>query len=212
MILQKLVVTELETNCYVLSRDGKGAMIVDPGGEPERIVAWLNDNKLVPEWIVCTHGHADHLGANKFLKDTFPHLRIAIGVLDAPCLVSAIKNMSVLMGYWVKSPAADLKLNDGDRFTFQDLEFEVILVPGHTPGGICLFTRWPGNEDESVLFSGDVLFSGAIGRSDIPGGNAAVLVKTIRERLLTLPGQTVVYPGHGRATTIDIETKRNPWV
>jgi hydroxyacylglutathione hydrolase len=88
----------------------------------------------------------------------------------------------------------------------------VILVPGHTPGGICLFTCMPGAEDEPILFSGDVLFSGTIGRSDIPGGNAEVLVKTIRDRLLTLPGPTVVYPGHGRATTITIELESNPCV
>lgn len=212
MIFHRLAVTDLETNCYLLSRDGKTALVVDPGGDGDRILAFLNENHLVPEWIVCTHGHGDHLGANKFLKDAFPSLRIAIGEPDAKCLVSPVRNMSVLMGHWLKSPPADLLLNDRDRFPFQDLVFDVIAVPGHTPGGICLFTRLPEDESHPILFSGDSLFAGSIGRSDVPGGNHEVLVKTIRERLLVLPGKTVVYTGHGRSTTIAAEARSNPWL
>ena len=211
-ILHKLVVTPLQTNCYLLSRDRKGALVIDAGGDPGLIVAWLNENRLVPEWILCTHGHGDHLGANKLLKETFPSLKIAVGAPDAPCLTSPVRNMSVLMGHWVKSPPADLKLNDRDRFTFQDLTFDVIAVPGHTPGGICLHTLLPEPPMQSILFSGDVLFHGSIGCSDIPGGNHNLLVKTIRERLLVLPASTVVYPGHGRATTIEKELRQNAWL
>ena len=197
MILHKMVVGPIETNCYLLSRDRKGALVIDPGGDPDLIIAWLNENRLVPEWIVCTHGHGDHLGANKLLKETFPSLKIAIGTPDAQCLTSPVRNMSVLMGYWVKSPPAGLKLN---------------AVPGHTPGGICLHTLLPENPAKSILFSGDVLFHGSIGRSDIPGGNHDILVKTIRERLLVLPASTAVYPGHGRATTIGNELRQNAWL
>ena len=212
MLFHKLAVTDLETNCYILSCDGRGALVIDPGGQGERIVAVLRDDNLEPEWIVCTHGHGDHIGANTFLKERFPDLRIAIGVEDADHLASPMKNMSALMGQWLTSPPADLVLSDGDRFVFQDVTFDVIAVPGHTPGGICLFGRLPEPEGAPVLFSGDSLFAGSIGRSDIPGGNHELLVTTIRERLLTLPGETAVYPGHGPETRIEVERRTNPWL
>lgn len=212
MIFHKMTVTDLETNCYIISCDGKGALVIDPGGEGERIAAWLQENNLSPEWVVCTHGHGDHIGANRFLKEKFPNLRIAVGADDAGHLNSAMKNMSVLMGHWIKSPPAEVLLADGDRFEFQDLTFDVIAVPGHTPGGICLFGRLHGSEGTPVLFSGDSLFAGSIGRSDIPGGNHELLVSTIRKRLLILPPETVVYPGHGPQTTVAREAGTNPWV
>jgi len=212
MILERLAVTPLETNCYILSRDGKGALVIDPGGEGERIVAWLKEHALSPEWIVCTHGHGDHIGGNEALKQAFPEVRIAVGEPDVDYLRSPMKNMSVLMGLWLKSPAADLTLNDGDRFAFQDLTFEVIAVPGHTPGGICLYVRPGGEAGTPILFSGDVLFARGIGRSDIPEGDHEALISTLRKRLLILPGETVVYPGHGPSTTIGKERRVNPWL
>ena len=212
MMLHTMPVTELATNCYIISCDGKTALIIDPGGEGERIAAWLRENNLRPEWIVCTHGHGDHIGANTFLKETFIDLRIAIGADDVEYLTSPMKNMSLLMARRIKSPPADRLLSNGDRFEFQDLSFDVIAVPGHTPGGLCLYTRLPGGNDGSILFSGDSLFAGSIGRSDIPGGDGELLVRTIREKLLVLPPETVVYPGHGPQTTIAQEKKSNPWL
>ena len=210
MIFHKIVVTALETNCYILSRDGVGAMIIDAGGEGERIASWLDENSLTPEWIVCTHGHGDHIGANKFLRKKYADVRIGISAADANHLTSPIKNMSVLMGHWIKSPSADLELVHGNRFEFQDLVFDVISVPGHTPGGICLYAEVP--DVGAILFSGDALFAGAIGRSDIPSGDGELLIAGIREKLLTLPPETIVYPGHGPETTIAAEARNNPWL
>lgn len=211
MVFHTLPVTGLETNCYLLSREGAGALVIDAGGEAQRILARLAEQHLRAEWIVATHGHGDHIGANKELRRAFPEVKIAVGAEDARRLTSAVRNLSVMMGQWITSPPADRVLADGDVFEFQDLRFRVIGLPGHTPGGICLYAD-PPEGGAPMLFSGDTLFAGGIGRSDIPGGDGARLLEGIRSKLLVLPGDTRVYPGHGPATTIDRERRTNPWL
>ena len=122
-----------------------------------------------------------------------------------------MKNLSVALMSWVKSPPAERLLADSDRVVLGSAEFEVLATPGHTPGGISLFCR-SGPEGKPVVFSGDALFAGGIGRTDFPGGNGKTLLESIHKRLLTLPPETVVYPGHGPATTIGEEARTNPWL
>jgi glyoxylase-like metal-dependent hydrolase (beta-lactamase superfamily II) len=122
-----------------------------------------------------------------------------------------MKNLSVALMSWVKSPPAARLLADGDRVALGSAEFEVLATPGHTPGGISLFLRG-GPDGKPVVFTGDALFAGGIGRTDFPGGNAKTLLESIHKRLLTLPPETVVYPGHGPATTITEEARTNPWL
>jgi glyoxylase-like metal-dependent hydrolase (beta-lactamase superfamily II) len=194
----------------------------DPGGPPEAllidapegaeaIVAFCHERRLTPRLLVNTHGHADHIHANRLLKKTWPDLEIACGQADAPLLVSPIRNLSVLVLRRVKSPPPDRLLSEGDRIEVGEAALEVLETPGHSPGGISLYAP-DGPDGRPVVFTGDALFAGSIGRTDFPGARHATLVQSIREKLLVLPPETVVYPGHGEPTTIGEEARTNPFI
>ncbi len=209
MILTKLVLTDFQSCCYLLAKDAGGeALVVDPGGEPEHIIAALEQERLTPVFIVNTHGHADHIGANRELKRRFPKSKLCIHREAQHMLPSPEANLSALFGVRLDSPPADVLLTDGEHIDVEGLNLRVIHVPGHTPGDICLFFA---QGVERLLFSGDTLFASGLGRSDFPGGNHQLLVKGIREKLFSLPGNTRVLPGHGPETTIAWEKKYNPF-
>jgi glyoxylase-like metal-dependent hydrolase (beta-lactamase superfamily II) len=203
--IKRLVVSPIETNCYIVSRKGgTEAFIIDPGDDAAVIAEAVCADGLRPAGIINTHGHADHAGANGELKDRF-NCPILIHELDAPYLLDPELNLSMFMGGRMDGPAADRILKDGEEACLGDTAFRVIHSPGHTPGGICLFA-------EGVLFSGDTLFSSSVGRTDFPGGSQEALLTSIRTKLLTLPEETVVYPGHGPSTIIGVEKDSNPWL
>ena len=200
----------LQTNCYVLASPGPEALVIDPGGDAERVIAHLEAKKLTPALLVVTHGHADHIMANAELRKRYPDMKIAIGRADAGALTNALKNGSLFIGAMVKSPKAARPLDDGDTIEVGSLKFKVLATPGHTPGGICLFTE--DLDGKPALFSGDTLFAESVGRCDIPGGDWDKLIASIRAKLLTLPDETAVHPGHGKSTTVGYEKKHNPFV
>jgi glyoxylase-like metal-dependent hydrolase (beta-lactamase superfamily II) len=209
VILRKLVLTDFQSCCYLLaSRAGSAAAVIDPGGEPERITSALEQGRLTPEYIINTHGHADHTGANRALKLRFPQSKICIHPGDQAMLGDPDANLSAWFGGRLDSPPADVLLEEDDRLEVEGLTLRVIHVPGHTPGSICMFLeQQPG----PLLFSGDALFDSGIGRTDFPGGNYGLLVAGIREKLFTLPDCTRVLPGHGPETTIGEEKQNNPF-
>ncbi len=213
MQIRSLVVNALQTNCFVVS-DGEqpAAMIVDPGGEAESIARCVEEQGLRPELIVDTHAHFDHIEANAALKERYPDAALTIHAADADALLDPMKNLSVMMGVEYRSPAADTIVQEGDTVAVGACEFRVIHVPGHTPGGMCLFCESPPGDNGPVLFAGDALFAGSIGRGDFPGGDTRLLVRSICEKLLVLPDETVVYTGHGPSTTIGQEKKSNPFL
>ncbi len=213
MEIHSFVLGSFQVSAYVVIADG-GTMVVDAPEGSERIIAFCDERGRAPGLLVNTHGHADHICGNKRLKEQWPDIQIAIGARDAKLLASPLRNLSPLMGTWIKSPKPDRLLADGDRIELGSAAFEVLSTPGHTKGSISLFLRDGPDPDSSgpVVFTGDALFAGGIGRTDLPGMSGGTLIKSIRERLLTLPPETHVYPGHGPPTTIGEEAATNPFL
>ena len=190
------------TNCYLVSCTETGqAVVIDPGADGKKIMQTIINLGLDIKYVVNTHGHVDHIGANGKLKED----------LKVPILLSE-KDLAIYKnpGFGLRfvlgaQPEPDLFLKEGDYIEFGDCSLKVLETPGHTPGGICLL-------GEDVVFCGDTLFAGSIGRTDLSGGSYARLMKSIHEVLTKLPSRTVAYPGHGPATTIGDEVKTNPFI
>jgi glyoxylase-like metal-dependent hydrolase (beta-lactamase superfamily II) len=197
-------------NTYIARLAGRtDCLVVDPGLEPQMILDHLRKNKLEPAMILNTHGHGDHIGGNAAVKAAYPSAPLVIGKFDGPMLTDPARNMSGLPGFNIASPPADRLLCEGDQVEAAGFRLEVRHIPGHSPGHVVFI--WNEHEPK-VVFGGDVLFAGAVGRWDLPGGNGPLLIAGIREKLLTLPGQTRVLPGHGDETTIAAERATNPYV
>ncbi|MBW8017614.1 MAG: MBL fold metallo-hydrolase [Planctomycetes bacterium] len=209
MNIHDFVLGELETNGYVLTcdqDDGK-CLIIDSGLENSKLINYLKERNLTPEAIILTHGHADHIVGVRDLRKNFPDISVVIHKNDAEMLTNPMTNLSALTGISFTTAPADIILEGEQKISFAGIELEVLETPGHTPGGISLY-----NSDDNVVFSGDTLFAGSVGRSDFPGGNHSQLINSIKEKLLTLPQTTKVYPGHGYMTTISLEKDGNPFL
>jgi len=204
MIMGKLEVGSFVTNCYIVgSESGGEGMIIDPGDEAKQILKKVEDMGLDIKLIVLTHGHIDHIGALKEIKEA-TGAEVAVHSDDAESLKE--QPLSMIFGLFCPTPPPpDRLLQDGDSIDVGDLHFEVLHTPGHTPGGICLL-------GEGVLFSGDTLFRYSVGRTDLPGGSYDKLAGSIQTKLMMLPDDTIVYPGHGPETTIGDERKGNPYL
>ncbi len=204
MIIQSLVVGPIQANCFILGDEKtREAVVIDPGDEVKRILAGLQKQALQLKYIINTHGHFDHVGANKALKDQ-SGVPILIHKADAPLLAQLSASAAVWGMQIDNSPPADRLLEDGDQITFGQITLEVIHTPGHSLGGISLYTP-------KDLFVGDILFAGSIGRTDFPGGDYDQLIAGVRKRLFVLGDDVHVYPGHGPATTIGQEKRFNPF-
>jgi glyoxylase-like metal-dependent hydrolase (beta-lactamase superfamily II) len=197
-----IVVGGLETNCgLVYCPAGKECAVVDPGAEPERIIAAIAEEGLRPVLLINTHGHVDHTGANREIKDKYG-LPLLIHAADKDYLGRTHNlELSLFLGAQ-NSPPADRLLADGDVIEVGRGRLRVLHTPGHTPGGICLL-------GDGFLLSGDTLFFEGVGRTDLPGGDPRRLVSSIRDKLMTLPDDIVVLPGHGPLTTIGQERAAN---
>jgi hydroxyacylglutathione hydrolase len=204
LIIKMLVVGPIQANCYIVGCEKTGeAAIVDPGDEADRIVQVLNENKLTAKYIIDTHGHFDHVGANKQVKEMTGGL-IVIHPKDTHML-SELSRAAATWGMNVEnSPAPDLEVNEGDVITVGTIEFKVLHTPGHTPGGISLYT-------DNIVLVGDTLFAGSIGRTDFPGGDYQALISNVREKLFPLGDDVQVLSGHGPVTTIGRERQHNPF-
>jgi len=198
-----VVVGALETNCYLVYDEGtRDCAVIDPGADPEKIVATIADLELKPVVVLNTHGHVDHIGANAGIVEKYA-VPLAMHAADTGMLqVSDFIELSLLLGAR-NSPPPDRLLAEGDEIAVGRTSLRVIHIPGHTPGSI-------GFVHGGVLFSGDTLFCGGVGRTDLPGGSWKDLERSIRERILTLPEETVVLPGHGPWTTVEQERASNP--
>jgi hydroxyacylglutathione hydrolase len=210
MNIETLVLGDFQANCYCVRNDEKAGacLVIDPGMNPEPLIRWLDDEGLTPEMIVLTHGHVDHIGGVETVRQRWPKVQVAIHQEDAGMLMDPSANLSVLAETMVQARPAEMILGPESPFlNAAGLRFQILHTPGHTPGGICLYSA----KDE-ILFAGDTLFAGSVGRADLPGGDFEQLITGIRQKLLMLPEQTKVYPGHGPATTIRNEKKHNPFL
>ncbi len=205
MILKKIAVGVYAANCYILAdEEAMEGIVVDPGGDADKIYKLVNSLGIQVKQIVLTHGHHDHLGGAEGLKE-LTKAPIAIHKKDAEMTEDPEKNLSVMMYGPDSSFKSDILLKDGDMIEFGAMKMKVIHTPGHTFGGICLF-------GEGILISGDTLFQQSIGRSDLYGGDQDTLIKSIKNKLMILDETVTVYPGHGPESTIAIEKKGNPFL
>jgi len=209
MEIDRLILGAYQTNCYILreSEAAKDCLLVDAGLEASQLVNFLRAHKLNPVAVVLTHGHVDHVAGIAALRRKFPDVKVYIHKLDTEMLTDTESNLSALtMGPFSTEPA-DFSLEQGDVIELAGIKLEVLHTPGHTPGGICLYSK-----DESIVFTDDTLFAESVGRTDFPGGSMSQLIKSIKEKLLTLPDETVIYPGHGPTTTIAQEKAHNQYL
>ncbi len=205
MILKRFVVGALETNCYVFAdEDTKEAAVIDPGGRPAVIREYIKKTGLKLKFVINTHGHGDHIGANYF----FAHkgkVDLLIHEDDADFLSEPELNLSSAFGINIKAPAATELLKDKGRIEIGKLYLEVLHTPGHTPGSICL--RY-----DDIVFTGDTLFCEGVGRTDLPNSSEKAILESIKNKLMTLSDNCKVYPGHGPETTIGHERRHNPFL
>jgi hydroxyacylglutathione hydrolase len=209
MKIDRLILGAYQTNCYVLRASGaaKDCLIIDTGLEAGQLVDFLEAHKLNPVAVVLTHGHADHVAGLAALRNRFPDIKVYIHKLDAEMLTGEKDNLSAMAGLPFSCKPADFSLEEGDVINQANIKLDVLHTPGHTPGGICLYSK-----DEEIIFVGDTLFADSVGRTDMPGGSATKLIKSIKEKLCPLPDETIVYPGHGPVTTIAQEKESNPFL
>jgi hydroxyacylglutathione hydrolase len=202
MFYKAVIVGALETNCFlVYDPETFACAVVDPGSEPEKIFPLITEEGLRPVVLINTHGHVDHIGANRAIKDKF-HVPLLIHAGDKDILTKTQSLELSLLLNAQDSPPADKFIADGDVIKIGRGGLRVLHTPGHTPGSVSLL-------GDGFLLSGDTLFFEGVGRTDLPGGNQAHLERSIREKIMTLPDDIVVLPGHGPLTTVGQERQNN---
>jgi len=205
LIIKALAVGPIMANCFILGCEQTlEAAVIDPGDEADRILQTLAESNLTAKLIINTHGHFDHVGANKRLNEV-TGAPILIHPLDAPMLAQLADSAAAWGMQADNSPPPDRELQEGDEVSFGKIRLTVVHTPGHTPGGISLYTA-------REVFVGDTLFAGSIGRTDFPGGSFATLKESIQQKLFVLSDDMKVYPGHNQTTTIGVEKRSNPFV
>lgn len=205
MKYKEVVVGGLETNCYlVYCEETLQCAVVDPGAEPERIFLEIAEAELKPVVIINTHGHVDHIGANRDMKDHFG-VPLYIHAADSPML-GKIQQLELSLFLGAKdSPPADHLMSDAEEIKIGNSVLRVLHTPGHSPGSVSLL-------GDGFLLSGDTLFFEGVGRTDLPGGSQKQLEQSLREKVMTLPDETVILPGHGPLTSVGQERVNNPFI
>ncbi len=204
MKIETVPVGPLETNAYIVAADGDGsAVVIDPGDDGGRILAVAEAAGLTIEKIILTHGHWDHIGAVAELVDA-TGAEVYVHEDDADSLTDPDKNLSGLV-FDRRESRADHMVTEGETIAVGGLEFRVVHTPGHTPGGMSLLA-------EGNLFCGDLVFYNSIGRTDLPGGDQARMHESVHSKVMTLPDETNIFPGHGPATTVGRERAENPYL
>jgi len=205
LIIRELAVGPIQANCFILGcEETQNAVVIDPGGDTDRILMTLAQEKLKVIYILNTHGHFDHVAGNRKMKEV-TGAKLMIHPLDAPMLDQLSIGAAAFGLSAENSPPADEDLNDGDTLKFGNHELKVVHTPGHSPGGVAFAIQ-------NYLFVGDTLFAGSIGRTDLPGGDFNTLITNVKTKLFAYDDSTTVFCGHGPKTTIGTEKKYNPFV
>lgn len=197
----------VQTNCYVLTKEDSSCLIVDPGAEGEKLIKFLRERGLKPVGIMLTHAHFDHIGAVDSIRDEYK-VQAYVHVNEKDWLTSPALNCSEFMRIGkVQVREADVTISGEQELTIGSFAFQVFETPGHSPGSVSLYF-----ENDGIVLVGDALFNGSIGRTDLPGSNHEHLFNSIHEKLLVLPEETIVLPGHNSVTTIGNEMNSNPFL
>ena len=202
-----IIVGSYEVNCSLyFDESSKDGVIIDPGADADRIISQIDSLGLTPKAVLLTHGHSDHIGAVREIIEKY-QIPLYAGKDEKELLASATANMSAFMGLDITTPPADYWLSDEDMISIGNMTLRVLHTPGHSPGGVCFL-----DEVENLLFCGDTLFYGSIGRTDFPGCSHEKLINSIRAKLLPLPDSIICIPGHGPSTSIGAERVNNPFL
>jgi len=197
-------------NSYIVWQEGApDAFVIDPGFEPQPILDFIRGRELVLTAILNTHGHVDHIAGNAAMKAAYPDALLMIGSIDAPMLTDPELNLSAKYGFEVLSPPCDVELGDEVSIEVAGIEMDVFVISGHSPGHVVFIVK---EGTPPIVFGGDVLFRGGVGRTDFPGGSFTQLERGIQQRLWPLADDTIVFPGHGPPTYIGEEKQCNPFV
>ena len=203
MIIKRLAVGPLQTNCYIVGAENKEGVIIDPGEAATHILNTVKSLGLKVKYIILTHAHIDHIGALKAIKEA---TGASVAIHEDEAAVLPFSATSDMLGLEYPAPEPpDVELHDGDKLQVGELSFTVLHTPGHSPGAICLLC-------DGVLFSGDTLFQGGVGRYDFPGGSYDKLMDSLKNTVLKLDDRIKVYPGHGPETDIGSERRGNPFL
>ena len=204
MKIIRIIVTDYQTNCYLISSLKNNTVIIDPGGDPELIIESIEKNNLVPKFIINTHGHVDHITANNLFSEKYK-IPVYIHEAEKDFLNDNHFNMTDFAGVNYE-PAKDIKfVKTGDVLNLDELEFKVFHTPGHTAGGITIRL-------ENQLFTGDTIFRDSVGRTDLPTGSFKVLENSIKDVIFKFPDNYIIYPGHGPESTVIYEKENNPFI
>jgi hydroxyacylglutathione hydrolase len=209
MDIHSIALGAYQTNSYVVrdSTEASDCIIVDAGLGAHELLAYLEAKQFIPQALLLTHGHVDHIAGVSLLCQAYPSLVVHVYSDEVQMLSDPALNLSAMTEQPISLESVSTILKDNETVELAGIELTVIHTPGHTPGGICLYCQ-----EEGVLFAGDTLFAESIGRTDFPGGSMSQMVKSIKNRLFVLPDETRVYPGHGPETTIAHEKQFNPFV
>lgn len=204
----KILVMEvgmIGTNCYIaVNEETNAGVVVDPGGDSDKILNVIKKHDIKIEAIFITHGHSDHImGLDEVRKAT--GAKVYISKADEPMLKDADRNLSMFIGQNKTFAGADENFTDGQELVVAGIKFEILATPGHTPGGVCILA-------DNVVFCGDTVFAESIGRTDLPGGSYEDIIKSIKDKILPLADNVQLLPGHGPATTVGWERRRNPFL
>jgi len=206
MRVKTFIVSAMETNAYVVFDEKTfDGIVIDPGDDAESFIEFIESENIKIKYIALTHSHFDHIGAVDDLRK-YTGAKVIVCEGEEEISEDPFKNLSSSFGN-ISTVKTDNILNDGECFSFGNITAKVIKTPGHTPGGCCFYF-----ENEKILFSGDTLFYGSIGRTDFPGGSYSDLIDSVRNKLMLLPDDVVVYCGHGPKTSIGFERENNPYV
>lgn len=200
------VLGSFSTNCYtVANSDTREAIIIDPADRADYLIGMYENQNLKPVAVLLTHGHYDHIGALSGIREAYPDIKVYAGKDEEEVLKNTDLNLSSILGTAMVTDA-DIYVDNSDIIELLGTKIKCLHVPGHTKGGTCYYFA-----DEKLLFSGDTLFYGSIGRSDFPTGDGHALLENIEKKLLALPGDVTVYPGHNDRTSIKKEKEFNPY-
>lgn len=208
MLIKKFTLGQMQTNSYVLGSAGQGScLVIDVGTEPGPLLDFLSRQNLSLEAVVLTHGHYDHIGGLKELLKTHPEAKLIIGRDAQKVVRNPLRNYSAFFAKPITGPKADRLVAEPESIQIEGLILDILDLPGHSPGSIGLYEA----SDKSV-YCGDTVFAGSIGRTDFPGASSELLLESIRNKLMVLPDDTKVWPGHGEQTSIGLERRTNPFL